>query len=186
MNQENLPFFSSLELTHEKKGISSRPKAVKMGVNLQWFCPRVVMSAWPMNPENFQINIWVTQDLDKIVLSVMGLTCSFFFPSLPLSFLIPTALANKITWWIFLDNMGSGTSTTEDEGHLDDTHEESKSLFFLPTCDVLLSILWNLALHLISGNLCEGHGDSLKALLKTECTTFPHCELMTSDLFSHK
>lgn len=54
--------------------------------------------------------------------------------------------------------MGSGTSTTEDEGHLDETHEESKSLFFLPTCDVLLSILLNLALHLISGNFHEGHG----------------------------
>lgn len=55
--------------------------------------------------------------------------------------------------------MGSGTSTTEDEGHLDDTHEESKSLFFLPTCDVLFSILLNLVLHLISGNFCEGLGD---------------------------
>lgn len=54
--------------------------------------------------------------------------------------------------------MGSGTSTTEDEGHLDDSHEESKILFFLPTCDVLLSIILNLALHLISGNFCEGLG----------------------------
>lgn len=38
--------------------------------------------------------------------------------------------------------MGSGISTTEDEGHLDDIHEETRNLFFfLPTCDVLLSIL---------------------------------------------
>lgn len=56
--------------------------------------------------------------------------------------------------------MGSGTSTTEDGGHLDDTHEESKTLFFfLPTCDVSFSIPLNLALHLISGNSCEGLGD---------------------------
>lgn len=55
--------------------------------------------------------------------------------------------------------MGSGTSTTEDEGHLDDIHEESKSLFLLPPCDVSLSILLNLALHLISGNFFEGPGD---------------------------
>lgn len=55
--------------------------------------------------------------------------------------------------------MGSGTSTTEDEGHLDDTHEESKILFFLPTCDVLLPVLLNHALHLISGKFCEGLGD---------------------------
>lgn len=71
--------------------------------------------------------------------------------------------------------MGSGTSTTEDEGHLGDTHEESKSFFFfLPTCDVLLSILLHLALHLISGNIHEGLGDYLKALLKTECTPLSH------------
>lgn len=70
--------------------------------------------------------------------------------------------------------MGSGTSTTEDEGHLDDTHEESKSLFFLATCDVLVSILLNPALHLVSGNLCEGLGDYRKALLKTECPPLPH------------
>lgn len=55
--------------------------------------------------------------------------------------------------------MGSGTSTTEDEGHLDDTHEESISLFFFPICDVLFHILLNLALHLISGNFCEGLSD---------------------------
>lgn len=54
--------------------------------------------------------------------------------------------------------MGSGTSTTEDEGHLGDTHEESKSLFFLPTCDVLLSIPLNLSPHLLSGTISEGLG----------------------------
>lgn len=55
--------------------------------------------------------------------------------------------------------MGSGTSTTEDEGHLDDTPEESKILFFLPTCDVLLPVLLNRALHLVSGKFYEGLGD---------------------------
>lgn len=69
--------------------------------------------------------------------------------------------------------MGSGTSTTEDEGHLDETHEESKRFLFLPTCDVLLFILL-LSLHLRSGNSCEGLGDSLKALLKTECPPLSH------------
>lgn len=70
--------------------------------------------------------------------------------------------------------MGSGTSTTEDGGHLDDTHEESKRLFFLPTSDVLFFILLNLSLHLISGSSCEGLGDSLKALLKTERPPLSH------------
>lgn len=70
--------------------------------------------------------------------------------------------------------MGSGTSTTEDEGHLDESHEESNISFFLPTCDVLLFILLNLSLHLRSGNSWEGLGDSLKALLKTECPPLSH------------
>jgi len=55
--------------------------------------------------------------------------------------------------------MGSGISTTEDGGHLDDTHEESQLLFFLPTCDVLLPVLLNRTPHLISGKFCEGLGD---------------------------
>lgn len=38
--------------------------------------------------------------------------------------------------------MGSGISTAEDEGLLDDIREETRHLFpFSPTCDVLLSIL---------------------------------------------
>lgn len=70
--------------------------------------------------------------------------------------------------------MGSGTSTTEDEGHLDDTREESKSLFFLPICDVLLSIILNLTLHLVSGNFRERLGDYLKTLLETKGTPLSH------------
>lgn len=38
VNQENLPFFffPGLELTNEKKGISSKPKAVNTGVNFSY------------------------------------------------------------------------------------------------------------------------------------------------------
>lgn len=83
--------------------------------------------------------------------------------------------------------MGSGTSTTEDEGHLDETHEESKRFFFLPTCDVLLFILLNLSLHLRSGNSCEGLGDFPDSPSPDRVpTTVPHCELMLSDLLSHE
>lgn len=70
--------------------------------------------------------------------------------------------------------MGSGTSTTEDEGHLGETHEESKRFVSLPTCDALLFLLLNLLLHLRPGNSREGLGDSRKALLKTECPSLSH------------
>lgn len=129
VNQENLPYFLVWSSLVNRKGFFQGQRQWIQASTFSLFCLEGVMSAWPTNHEHFQINIRLMYNIDSIVLSVMGLTCSFSFPSLPLSSLMLTALANKITWWIFHDNMGSGTSTTEDEGHLDDTHEESKSLF---------------------------------------------------------
>jgi len=77
-----------------------------------------------------------------------------FFSSSPRP-LILTALANKITWWIFHGNMGSGISTTEDEGHLDDIHEETRNLFFPPNMWCVAFHSLNLALHLVSGLFCN-------------------------------
>lgn len=70
--------------------------------------------------------------------------------------------------------MGSGTSTTEDEGHLDETHEESERFFFLPTCDVLLFILLNSHCIWDQETPVKDLGIPLKALLKTERPPLSH------------
>lgn len=107
-------------------------------------------------------------------------TLLFFYPL--------TALANKITWWIFHGNMGSGISTTEDEGHLDDIHEETRNLFFFSSQHVMCCFPF------FKSSTASGIRTFLQlAWWITESlfqdrvyTTFSHCELMRSDLFSHR
>lgn len=79
--------------------------------------------------------------------------------------------------------MGSGTSTTEDEGRLGDTHEESK---FVSLSSIQCVPAWFFETPLTASGIRKQRLGYQKALRDQVYPTSPHCELTMCGFSAHK